>query len=306
MSAKISACVIVRNEAQQVTDLVASLHWVDEIVVVDGGSTDDTVDRFRAAGCRVIERPFDQFARQRNFAMTQARYPWVLSIDADERPTPACAQEVRLRLAHPLCDAYRIPIHSTIFGQRMRYGGTQDDRPIRLFRRDAAAWVGAVHEVLRVSGQVGRLSHGFDHVTLPTLAAFLAKMHRYTMLEADARVEQRQRPKARDLWLAPAIEIFRRLIWKQGIWDGPTGWAFAALSGLSTAMAAIRHRQLWQASLAAGLLDPPLSIARPSAADPLPALHWAMRLSRPAPAMAAVRSAERAAAAPNWESRPTM
>lgn len=243
----ITAAVIALHEERLLPGLLASLSWVDEIVLVDGGSQDRTVELARAHGCRVLEHRFDNYARQRNRALDAARGDWVLSIDADERSTPRLVAEIRAVLAAPGREAYRVPIRSRIFGRRMRYSGTQDDRPVRLFRRDRARWQGDVHEVLHVSGRVGTLCGWLEHETLPTLAAFLAKMQRYTALEAGQRVRRGRSPRLRELWLSPAVEVFRRLVWKKGCLDGPEGWAFCLLSGVSQWVLARKHRQLWRA-----------------------------------------------------------
>jgi glycosyltransferase involved in cell wall biosynthesis len=243
----ITAAVITLNEEQMLPGLLASLAWADEIVLVDGGSLDRTVELARAAGCRVAEHPFDTYARQRNRALGLAGGDWILSIDADERPTPRLVDEIRTTIAVSRRAAYRVPIRSRIFGRRMRYSGTQDDRPVRLFRRGQAHWSGDVHEVLQVSGRIGRLNGWLEHETLPNLPAFLAKMRRYTSLEAGQRVRAGRLPRRRDLWLAPAVEVFRRLVWKKGCLDGPEGWAFCLLSGVSQWVLARKHQRMWQA-----------------------------------------------------------
>ena len=243
--ARITVAIIALEESQNLATLLPMLDWADEVVVVDGGSTDGTVDVARAHGCRVVVRPFDNFAAQRNAAIDQATGRWILSIDADERPTPGLVDEVRRVAAEDRHAAYRVPIRSTIFGRPVRYGGTQDDRPRRLFRRDRARWEGDVHEVLAVDGSEGHLHAWLEHHTLPDLDAFLAKMHRYTSLEAEARVRAGRPPRRLAPWLLPPREVFRRLVWKRGILDGPTGWAFSLLSGLSEWMLARRHQRYW-------------------------------------------------------------
>ena len=241
----ISAVLITLNEERNLPGLLARLDWVDEIVVVDGGSRDDTFRIARRHGCHVVTRCFDSFARQRNFALQLAAGQWILSIDADERPTPQLAEEIRRRIAQSRYSAFRLPIRSTIFGRPLRYCGTQDDCPIRLFRRAHAQWSGDVHEVLRVNGRIGRLRHWLQHTTLPHRAAFLAKMRHYTNLEAAARVAAGCRGAWWQRWLAPPREVFRRLIWKQGLLDGPAGWAFCLLSGYSEWVLAQKQRRWW-------------------------------------------------------------
>jgi glycosyltransferase involved in cell wall biosynthesis len=242
----ISVICIVLNEEQNLPGLLSGLDWVDEVVVVDGGSRDATCEIARSFGARVHRRRFDNFARQQNFALSLARGDWILSLDADERPTPEMIAEIRARVADPRFDGYRVRIRSSIFGRLIRFSGTQDDRQVRLVRRGHARWQGEVHETLETVGPLGQLRSWLEHDPLPTLGVFLAKMHRYTTLAAKARVERRCAPRFKDAWLTPAREVFRRLIWKQGIWDGPQGWAFCLLSGLSEWVLAHKHQRLWQ------------------------------------------------------------
>jgi glycosyltransferase involved in cell wall biosynthesis len=242
----VSVALIVLNEEQNLRELLPRLHWADEIVVVDGGSRDRTLALAEELGARTFRRPFDHFAAQRNFALEQCRCQWVLSIDADERPSPALLQELRERLVGARYSGFRVPIRSRIFGRPLRFSGTQDDRPIRVFRRSGARWTGNVHERLEVRGRVGRFRGWLDHATLPTVSVFLAKMDRYTSLEARRRAVQTAPPGVVRQWLAPCFEIARRLIFKYGIFDGPQGWAFCLLSGLSEWVLISKHRQLWR------------------------------------------------------------
>jgi glycosyltransferase involved in cell wall biosynthesis len=244
---QLTIAVIALNEANNLRALLPALGWADEVLVADGGSRDETVEIARSLGCRVSVRPFDNYAAQRNHVLQQATGRWVFMIDADERPTARLVRETRLAMlgAHA---AYRVPIRSHIFGRAMRFAGTQDDCPIRLVRREAAQWRGAVHEICHVDGRIGRLHAWLEHHTLPDGAAFLEKMHRYTRLEAAARIARRQPPHSAEAWIAPPREFLRRLIWKLGLLDGPQGWAFCALSGLSAWALAREHARQWSMS----------------------------------------------------------
>jgi glycosyltransferase involved in cell wall biosynthesis len=243
----ISVIIIAQNEERNLPGLLRALDWPDEIVLVDGGSTDATCEIARSFGVKVFERPFDNFARQQNYSLSLARGDWIISLDADERPTPTMVRELRSAVLDDRYAAYRVRVRSSIFGRRFRFSGTQDDRQVRLVRRGRAHWAGEVHETLETDGLVGQLHSWLDHDPLPDLQAFLTKMHRYTTLAAEARVEAMQPPRRRDAWLAPPREVFRRLVWKQGLWDGPEGWAFCLLSGLSEWVLADKHRRLWAA-----------------------------------------------------------
>ncbi len=253
----VTVAIITKNEAANLTELLPQLDWADQIVVVDSGSTDDTLNVTRSHGCDTVVHSFDTFARQRNRALDLSRGTWVLSLDADERPTPRLVNEIRRVVLRDRHTAYRIPIRSEILGRPVRRGGTQDDRPIRFFRRDSACWKGDVHEVLEVHGRVSDLTGWLEHRTLPTYAAFLDKIDRYTALEASSRVRQGRRPAIRDLLVAPPREVFRRLIYKLGLLDGPAGWQFAMLSGYSEWVLARRHRRLWAARQSESSLNAP-------------------------------------------------
>ena len=241
----ITAAIIAQDEASNLTELLPRLDWVDEIVVVDGGSNDATEQVARSFGCRVAVRSFDTFARQRNHALQLATGDWVLSIDADERPTRRLAAEIRRIVTQVRWSGFRVPIRSSIFGRAVRRSGTQDDLPVRLVRRDGARWTGDVHEVLQVSGRVGRLESWLEHRTLSSVEVFMTKMNRYTTLAAEARVSAGRRPRLSDALIAPAREVARRLVWKRGILDGPAGWRFCFLSGFSEWVLAKKHRHLW-------------------------------------------------------------
>lgn len=245
MKPSVSVIIIAQNEERNLPGLLRTLDWPDEIVMVDGGSTDATVEIARSFGVKVFQRPFDNFARQQNYALSLPSGDWILSLDADERPTAAMIEEIQRATLDERFSAYRVRVRSSIFGRRLRFSGTQDDRQVRLVRRGRAHWTGEVHETLETDGLIGQLRSWLDHDPLPDLPAFLTKMNRYTTLAAEARVTAWQPPQRRDLWIAPAREVFRRLIWKQGLWDGPEGWAFCLLSGLSEWVLADKHRRLW-------------------------------------------------------------
>lgn len=238
----ITVAVIALDEESHLGELLPQLTWADEVTVVDGGSRDRSVEVARRHGAQVVERRFDRFAEQRNAALDAANGDWIFFIDADERPTPQLVAEVRSRIAREDAIGYRVPIRSTIFGRRFRFSGTQNDFPLRLMRRGSGRWGGAVHERFAIAGGVGRLAAHLEHFTLPDVEAFYRKMHRYTMLEAEARIARGESPRRRDVWLRPALEVFRRLIWKQGWLDGPEGWKFCLLSGLSEWSLARKHR----------------------------------------------------------------
>jgi glycosyltransferase involved in cell wall biosynthesis len=244
---RISVLVVARNEAHNLAECLASAGWADErVVVVDPDSRDATLAIAQREADAVLVRGFDDFASQRNAALALARGDWVLSIDADERVTPALASEIRQVISDPAAPyrGYRVPIRSIILGRPFAFSGTQHDLPLRLFRRDSGRWTGLVHETVELRGEAGTLRHALGHRTLVDIRVFLSKIDHYTTLEAAGLAGSNRRFRTTDLALGPLWTFFRLYVVKQGFRDGVEGFMFCMLSGMSAAVRAWKHREL--------------------------------------------------------------
>jgi glycosyltransferase involved in cell wall biosynthesis len=251
---RISVLILARDEAANLPGCLASVAWADEVVVVvDRASRDQTRAIAERSADIVSVRTFDDFARQRNAALDLATGDWVFAIDADERATPALAEEVRRLTSDPggVHQGYRVPIRSVILGRPFAFSGTQHDRPLRLFRRGAGRWVGAVHETVALRGSAGLLSGHLQHRTIPDMQTFLRKLNEYTTLEAIKLEREGGRPRAIDLALRPFWTFLKLYLGKQGFRDGREGFVFCALSGLSVAVRHWKHRERLRAGGAA-------------------------------------------------------
>jgi glycosyltransferase involved in cell wall biosynthesis len=244
---RVSVLIVAKNEEHNLAACLRAASWADErVVVVDRASQDATGEIARSLADVVIERPFDGFAGQRNCALEAASGDWVLSIDADERATPALAAEVRRVISDPAnpCHGFRVPIRSVILGRPFGYSGTQHDLPLRLFRRDCGRWVGLVHETVELDGPAGEIESALGHHTLPSVEVFLEKLDHYTTLEARSLVGSRSRFRTGDVTLRPLWTFFKLYVFKQGFRDGVEGFMFCALSGVSVAVRAWKVREL--------------------------------------------------------------
>src|SRR5262249_27186952 len=145
---KLSVTVITKNEAAHIGECLASVAWADERLVVDSGSTAGTPDLARAAGARVIVRDWPGYAAQKNFAAGEAAHNWILSVDADERVTPALADEIQVLLrGEPPRAGYRVPRVTFHLGRWIRTTDWYPDYQLRLYDRRRASWpVRRVHE----------------------------------------------------------------------------------------------------------------------------------------------------------------
>ena len=244
---RLSVLVVAKNEAHNLADCLMAVDWADErVVVVDPASRDATREIAEREADVVVVRAFDDFASQRNRALAAASGDWVLSIDADERVTPALADEVRSVISDPdnPYRGFRVPIRSVILGRRFAFSGTQHDLPLRLFRRDCGRWTGLVHETVELNGPSGTLQSALGHHTLPNVQVFLDKLDQYTTLEAQDLLGSQRPFRTSDVALRPLWTFFKLFVVKQGFRDGVEGFMFCALSGVSVAVRAWKHREL--------------------------------------------------------------
>ena len=244
---RLTALVVAKNEAQNLVDCLASVRWAEQrVVIVDSASRDGTLEIAQCDADIVAVRVFDDFASQRNAALALATGDWVLSIDADERVTPALAAEIRRVISDrsiTYC-GFRLPIRSRILGREFAFSGTQHDHPLRLFRRDSGHWVGLVHETVELNGEAGSLQNALRHHTLPNVRVFLSKVNDYTTLEAQGLADAQRRFRISDLAVRPIWTFFKLFVLKQGFRDGVEGFMFCALSAVSVAVRAWKHREL--------------------------------------------------------------
>ncbi len=244
---RLAILIVARDEEMNLADCLESARFADErIVVVDASSTDGTLDIARRLADVVLIREFDNFANQRNAALVRASADWVLSIDADERVTPDLAVEIRHRLSDS-SNAYvgfRVPIKSEILGRPFGYSGTQQDLPLRLFRRDRGRWTRLVHEIVEITGPIGTMEHFLEHRTLPCIRVFLGKIDHYTSLEACDLHQEGRRFRASDVTLRPIWTFLKLYLGKQGFRDGLEGLMFCGLSAVSVAVRSWKLREL--------------------------------------------------------------
>ncbi|HEY7336077.1 MAG TPA: glycosyltransferase family 2 protein [Bryobacteraceae bacterium] len=229
---KISATIITLNEERNVARAIESLRCVDEILVVDSGSTDRTVEIAEKLGARVVESEWPGYANQKNLAAAQASHDWILSIDADESLSEALEAEIwKLKKSGPEFDAYTMPRLAQYLGRWIRHSGWYPDRKIRLYDRRKAKWEGAyVHESLKVGGKVGSLEGNLLHFTCDSLSEHLRTMDRYTTLAAEQLLSTREKPKWSQLILVPPWTFVQTYFLKLGYLDGLEGLAIAYMA----------------------------------------------------------------------------
>lgn len=250
MSVELAAVILTKNEERHISECLDSLSWVDELVVFDDFSSDRTVDIAQIQGARLIQHGLENFAAQRNAALSAVEADWILFVDADERVTPALSDEVRnvIRYEGDRARAgWWVPRHNYMLGHRMRGGGWYPDYQLRLLRRGKARYDPAqpVHEIVILDGESGHLENPFIHYNYSTVAQFCRKMGRYTHLEAQILHEQGTRVRPWTYLTMPLREFWRRFVTLQGYRDHIYGLLFCGLMGWYTLLTHLRLRR-WQ------------------------------------------------------------
>jgi glycosyltransferase involved in cell wall biosynthesis len=240
---KLSAIIIAKNEERDLPACLAGLRGLaDEIVLVDGFSTDRTREIASVAGARVSTRAWDGYGPQKRFALEQAKGEWVLNVDADERVTPPLAAEIRSLLAEdPPVNGYEIPFRLFFLGRRLRFGRGAREVHLRLFRRDKARYPDRpVHEGVEVEGPVGRLAGVVEHHSYRDFSEYLKKCDEYTAIVA---AQKRAAGRRFSAWMNFRLpwEFFVRYVVRGGFLDGNAGFAYAALSAV---YAWLKHARL--------------------------------------------------------------
>ncbi len=229
---KLTVTVITRDEAENIDACLASVAWADEVVVVDSGSTDDTVAIARHHSARVEVRSWPGYGAQRNYAASIASHDWILSIDADERVSPELAAEIqRILTSDPPHRGYRMPRVTWYLGRWIRATDWYPDDQLRLYDRRAGRWNDRrVHESLVLDGEAGLLHHELQHFAYRDISHHLATIDRYTTLAAEQRVEEGRRGALAGLMMHPPFAFLRNYVLKRGFTLGVAGLLISVLN----------------------------------------------------------------------------
>ncbi|MCX6551968.1 MAG: glycosyltransferase family 2 protein [Acidobacteria bacterium] len=243
----VTATIITLNESANITAALESVSWADEIVVVDAGSTDDTVALARRVAGQVIVRDWPGYIAQKNFAASAATHDWILSLDADERVTPALAAEIQALLAgEPACPGYRVPRISYYLGRWIRSTDWYPDCQLRLYDRRRARWTGRyVHESVQVDGQTGRLRADLQHYPYTDVSHHLRTIDKYSTLAARQMYEDGRRTSPWRMIVHGDAAFLRNYIARGGFRDGAAG---LIVSLLNSFYVVLKFVKLWELS----------------------------------------------------------
>lgn len=229
---QLSVIIITCNEQSNIRACIESVGFADEVIVLDSGSTDDTIALAKAAGATVhVAQDWPGFGPQKNRALALAQHPWVLSLDADERVSPALAKEIRQAIDGQSSQAFEIPRLTQFCGQWIRHCGWTPDRVLRLFQRGAARFSDdLVHERVIVDGAVAaRLNTPLLHFSYPTHAHYWRKLEQYSQAWAQQRSALGQRTSMVRAAAAGVVAFVRSYVFRLGFMDGAMGFAVCTM-----------------------------------------------------------------------------
>lgn len=231
---KLTATIIARNEEEKLPKAISSIkNLVDEVViVVDPRTSDKTREVGQKLGAKCYLRDFDNFENQKNFAKSQARGEWILSLDADEEIPLALAKEIKKAIQSNEFDGYLIPRRNFLLGREIKYTRWSPDKHIWLFKRDRGRWAGEIHEEVELKGEIGELENAKIHHSYKTVTDFMNMVNSYTELEAKRKAKNGERFNFFKMIFDAKKSFIGRYFYKMGFLDGWQGFALSYMMAI--------------------------------------------------------------------------
>jgi glycosyltransferase involved in cell wall biosynthesis len=244
--AGISIIVITKNEEQNIVECLESVHWSNEIIIVDAQSADKTVELAKKYTQHVHIKPWSGYADAKNFALQKVTNEWVLWLDADERVTPELADEIRniIRDKANTYDVYEVARRAYFLGRWIKHCGWYPGYVTRLFRKNKVKFSSSrVHEKIEYTGTIGRLKNDLLHYTDDDLYHYFGKFNKYTSLAAHDVNEAGRKYSLSDLIFRPPFMFFKMFFIRLGFLDGMHGFILCLLS---SAYVYTKYAKLWE------------------------------------------------------------
>ncbi len=243
---KLSVITLALNEEHNIAACLESVRWADEIIVVDSGSTDKTVEMAKKYTDKVLTVEWRGYGATKNFALAQSLGDWVLWLDADERVPEGLAQEIQqvIREDNETFAAFSVARRAYFLGKWIRHCGWYPGRVTRLFRKAKARFTeNNVHEQVVIDGPVGELKNDLLHFTDPNLEHYFHKFNRYTTLAAQDVHAGGRKFSLYDLLVRPPFMFFKMYVMKRGFVDGVQGFILCVVS---SAYVFTKYAKVWE------------------------------------------------------------
>jgi glycosyltransferase involved in cell wall biosynthesis len=241
---KITALAITLNEEENVKRYVQSLSFADEIIFIDSNSTDDTVILAKELGVTVLQRKFDDFSTQRNFALQQAKNDWIVFFDLDEYISPELEKEIIAITKSPNdFAAYTVNQNFFFMGKRIKHGGWKNNKTIRIFNKNSCSYDGnLVNETITTIGKIGSLKNRVNHYSYKSFDDYNNKLNLHSQLQAKSLYLKNKRPNLYHFFIRPYSCFWWQYACRLGFLDGKEGFILAYLNSFAVFK---RYLQLW-------------------------------------------------------------
>lgn len=250
---KITGVIIARDEEEMIADALKSLSWVDDLLVVDSGSTDQTIQIAKKNGARVVMSNGKNFSDWRNTALKEAKGEWIFYIDADERVSDGLKNEILESVVGSKFSAYAIPRKNIILGQEFKFGGQRPDYVKRLYRKNSLkSWTGRLHEEPVFDGEMGHLKNSITHIKHEDFSEMIDKTNLWSEEEAKLMFEAKHPPMTIPRFISAGVrEFWKRMIKELAFLDGTRGIMYAMYQVFSKL---VSYTKLWELQLKEGII----------------------------------------------------
>jgi glycosyltransferase involved in cell wall biosynthesis len=243
----LTAIITCKNEEHGIEAALKSVSWCNETIVVDSYSTDKTVEIAKKYTDRLLQHEYISAAAQKNWAIPQAAYEWILIVDADERVTPELKEEIKTLLSYPEIqfNAYWIYRRNFFMGKEIKFSGWQHDKVVRLFKRDLFRYEGKlVHEEIIINDKTGKLKNRLLHYTYKDIFHYLAKWDSYSTSSALDAAKKNVNPGFIHFIIKPAFRFCNHYFFKLGLLDGYAGFIISSLAAKGVFMRYVKLREI--------------------------------------------------------------
>ncbi len=232
MQQGISAIILTKNEEQTFKRCLDSIKWCDEVIIVDDFSTDNTLEIAKTYNAKIIQHSLNNdFAQQRNFALTQAKNTWVFFVDADEEVTLSLQYEITNQINNQFLsfNGYYLKRVDCLWGKKLEFGELANVYILRLAKKDAGLWRNRVHEVWKIKGKTNKLSNVLFHYPHQNISDFLSEINHYTDLRSNELYQNNKRIYSWQIIVFPLLKFIYNYIFKMGFLDGVPGLIVAVM-----------------------------------------------------------------------------
>lgn len=238
----ISAVVLTKNDQDSLKQVLKSLSFCSQILVIDDYSADDTISIAKKMGAQVHKRKLNNnLAKQRNFALKKASHDWVLFIDSDELVTEKLKKEIMQVLPDTNKQGFFIPRKDMFLGKKLKHGEAGNIKLLRLARKDKGSWQRAIHEVWQVDGEIGSLKNPILHNRNISISQFIQRINFYTSIDAQELKKEGKTYSLAQLIFKPIGKFIYNYVILLGFLDGVRGFIFAYIMSLHSIIVRVKQ-----------------------------------------------------------------